>query len=62
MSNLCTEVIENMVKIRKPSPPRRQFYAAPVLKEFGKVGALTQGGSAGITETGQGMMNPNQMA
>ena len=37
-------------------------YSLPKLKEFGPVGSLTQGGSAGATETGVGMMNPNQMA
>ena len=62
MSNLSTEVIESMVKIRKLPASTRQFYAAPVLREFGKVGDLTQGGSAGATEVGTGMMNPNQMA
>ena len=61
MSNLRTEVIESMVKNRKLPASTRQNYAAPVIREFGKVGALTQAGSAGATETGA-MMNPNQMA
>ena len=61
MSNLRTEVIESMVKIRKLPASTRQHYAAPVLREFGKVGVLTQAGTAGATETGS-MMNMNQMA
>ena len=61
MSNLRTEVIESMVKIRKLPSSTGQLYAAPVLRVLGKVGVLTQAGSAGATEVGA-MMNPNQMA
>ena len=53
---------ENIVKTRIESPSSRKPYTAPTLRDFGKVGTLTQGGSLGVTETGTGMMNPNQMA
>lgn len=43
----------------------RQEYARPRLKDFGSVGALTQGGTAGLVEQPAGMgaqQNPNRMA
>ena len=43
----------------------RQEYARPRLKDFGSVGALTQGGTAGVVEQPAGMgaqQNPNRMA
>ena len=47
-------------KVRKTA--LKSPYSSPRLREFGPVGSLTQGGSAGVTEVGTGMMNPNQMA
>ena len=47
-------------KVRKTL--NKSPYTVPRLREFGPVGSLTQGGSAGTVETGVGMMNPNQMA
>ncbi len=42
---------------------RRQTYERPKLREFGQVGALTQGGSAGDFEQGMSQnMNRQPMA
>ena len=40
--------------------PGRQTYVPPTLKEFGLVGALTQGGAGSVAEKGMGgpMGNP----
>ncbi len=50
--------IKKIAKQRDARPAnRRVAYMPPKLKEFGPVGALTQGGATGAKETSMGQMN-----
>jgi len=40
---------------------RRQPYVSPVIKEFGRIGALTQSGTMGMPEGGDAMGMPTML-
>ena len=50
--------VKNAAKQREAQPANRDEYAAPKLKVFGAVGALTQAGTLGTAESmpGQGTL------